>query len=78
MKQVPALAAYAPRVLPDNLLLMVARLGIAAVFFLSGRTKVEGFLTIKPSTYDLFSSEYALPLMSPYVAAHLATYATGG
>lgn len=75
MKQVPALAAYAPRVLPDNLLLMVARLGIAAVFFLSGRTKVEGFLTIKPSTYDLFSSEYALPLMSPYVAAHLATYA---
>jgi putative oxidoreductase len=53
----------------------VARLGIASVFFLSGRTKVDGFLSIKPSTYDLFASEYALPLVSPNVAAHLATYA---
>jgi putative oxidoreductase len=70
-----ALAAWWPRVLQDNLLLLVARLGIAAVFFLSGRTKVEGLLSIKASTYDLFSSEYALPLLSPYVAAHLATYA---
>jgi putative oxidoreductase len=73
--KVSALAALAPRVLPDNLLLFVARVGIAAVFFLSGRTKVEGFLTIKPSTYDLFSSEYALPFLSPNVAAHVATYA---
>lgn len=70
-----ALAAFAPQVLPESLLLMVSRFGIAAVFFLSGRTKVEGFLTIKPSTYDLFSSEYTLPLLSPNVAAHLATYA---
>jgi putative oxidoreductase len=61
--------------LPDDLLLMVARSGIASVFFLSGRTKVDGFLHIKPSTYDLFASEYALPLVSPDVAAHLATYA---
>ena len=60
---------------PDALLLFVARLGIASVFFLSGRTKVDGFLNIKPSTYDLFASEYALPLVSPNVAAHLATYA---
>jgi putative oxidoreductase len=63
------------RALPDDLLLLVARLGIAAVFFLSGRTKVQGFLSIKPSTYDLFASEYALPLLPPDVAAHLATYA---
>lgn len=62
------------RVLPDALLLLVARVGIAAVFFLSGRTKVEGFLTIKPSTYDLFRSEYALPLISPELAAHIAAY----
>lgn len=68
------IAAWCSR-LPDDLLLLVARLGIAAVFFLSGRTKVEGFLSIKPSTYDLFASEYALPLLSPHVAAHLATYA---
>ncbi|QNK01420.1 DoxX family protein [Dyella telluris] len=59
--------------IPDALLLLVARLGIAAVFFQSGRTKVEGFLTIKPSTYDLFASEYALPLIPSDWAARLAT-----
>lgn len=62
------------RLLPPDALLLVARLGIASVFFLSGRTKVEGFLTIKPSTYELFRSEYALPLISPELAAHLAAY----
>ena len=36
---------------------------------------VTGLLTIKPSTYALFSSEYALPLIPPELAAHLATYA---
>ncbi|MES2175490.1 MAG: DoxX family protein [Pseudomonadota bacterium] len=62
------------RLVPDNLLLLVARLGIAATFFLSGRTKVEGLLTITPSTYELFQTEYALPLIPPNVAAHVATY----
>lgn len=61
--------------LGDSLLCLVARGGIASTFFLSGRTKVEGFLSITPSTYDLFQSEYALPLVSPWLAAHLATYA---
>ncbi|WP_152220955.1 DoxX family protein [Pseudomonas sp. SCB32] len=63
------------RCLSESFLCLVARLGIAAVFFMSGRTKVEGLLTITPSTYDLFQTEYALPLISPYLAAHLATYA---
>ena len=63
------------RLLPEALLLLVARVGIAAVFFLSGRTKVTGFLELKPSTYTLFRSEYALPLIPPQWAAHLATYA---
>lgn len=62
------------RLLPQALLLLVARLGIAAVFFLSGRTKVSGFLSLKPSTYTLFRSEYALPLIPPDWAAYLATY----
>jgi putative oxidoreductase len=61
------------RIVPDALLLLVARLGIAAVFFQSGRTKVEGLLTIKPSTYDLFANEYALPLIPSDWAARLAT-----
>lgn len=62
------------RLVPEAFILLVARLGIAAVFFLSGRTKVEGLLTITPSTYDLFETEYALPLVPPHIAAHAATY----
>ncbi|MGY4396832.1 putative oxidoreductase [Sphingomonas sp. UYAg733] len=57
-----------------NLLLLVARIGIAAIFFLSGRTKVEGALTITDATYELFRTDYALPLVPPEVAAHAATY----
>jgi putative oxidoreductase len=49
--------------------------GIAAIFFLSGRTKVEGFLTLTPSAYELFRTEYKLPLLPPELAAHLAAYA---
>lgn len=59
----------------DSTLSLVARISVAAIFFLSGRTKVEGLLTITPGTYELFRSEYALPLLSPHLAAHLATYA---
>ncbi|MDZ4370654.1 MAG: DoxX family protein [Phenylobacterium sp.] len=54
--------------------LLAARLGIAAVFFQSGRTKVDG-LSITPSTYALFEEEYALPLIPADVAAVLATAA---
>lgn len=50
------------------------RLFPAAVFFASGRTKVEG-LTIKPATYFLFEQEYALPLIPPHLAAVGATLA---
>jgi len=62
------------RAMPDAALLLVARLGIAAVFFLSGRTKVEGLLTITEGTYELFRTDYALPLVPPEIAAQAATY----
>ena len=65
--------AWLARLVPDALPLLVARLGIAAVFFQSGRTKVEGWFTIKSSTYDLFTAEYALPLIPSDLAARLAT-----
>ncbi|EPL16112.1 DoxX family protein [Pseudomonas sp. CF161] len=58
----------------DSSLVLVARLSIAAIFFMSGRTKVSGLLTITPSTYELFRTEYALPLISPEWAAHLSAY----
>ncbi|MBN3968265.1 DoxX family protein [Pseudomonas sp. 43NM1] len=58
----------------DSFLVLVARIAIAAIFFMSGRTKVTDFMTITPSTYELFRTEYALPLISPELAAHLSTY----
>ena len=64
----------AARILPEALLLLVARCGIAAIFFQSGRTKVEGVLTITDSTYELFRTDYALPFVKPEIAAHVATY----
>lgn len=54
---------------------LLARVCIGMTFFLSGRTKVEGLLTLKDSTYFLFENEYALPLLPPELAAHLAAYA---
>jgi putative oxidoreductase len=60
--------------LPGSILLLVARLGVAAVFFMSGRTKVDGVLHITDSTYTLFETDYRLPLIPPHVAAYLATY----
>lgn len=68
------LADWLQQRLPDALLLFIARIGIAAVFFLSGRTKVTGLLEITPEAYELFRNEYAVPLLSPSLAAHLATY----
>lgn len=78
MRSLPALYDHATglagRWLSPSLLLLLARLGIAAVFFMSGRTKVEGWLTLTPGTYELFRTEYALPLIPPEIAAHAATY----
>jgi putative oxidoreductase len=68
-------AGTAARLLPDGLLALVLRAGVAAIFFLSGRTKVDGLLHIKDSTYVLFETDYRLPLVPPWIAAHAATYA---
>lgn len=62
------------KLLPDALLLLAARFGIAGIFFMSGRTKVEGWLTITDSTYALFETEYHVPLLPPAFAAVVATY----
>lgn len=68
-------ARKAEQLLPLSLLLLVQRLGIAAIFFMSGRTKVDGFLTVNESAFELFRYEYALPLVKPELAAYAATYA---
>jgi putative oxidoreductase len=67
-------AEIAGKILPDDILTLVARLGVASVFFLSGRTKVDGVLHISDSTYSLFADEYKIPLIPSDIAAHMATY----
>jgi putative oxidoreductase len=55
--------------------LLVSRVAIAAVFFVSGRTKVSGVLDVTDQTVGLFRDEYRLPLVDPAFAAHAAAYA---
>jgi putative oxidoreductase len=69
------LADSITRAVPEALVALAARWGIAGVFFLSGRTKVEGWLTVSDGAYALFADEYKVPLLPPELAAHLATYA---
>jgi putative oxidoreductase len=56
-------------------LALVDRIAIAAIFFYSGRTKVDGILTLNDSAYTLFQEEYRVPLIPPDIAAHMAAYA---
>lgn len=63
------------RVLTHDVLALSARIAIAAIFFFSGRTKVDGFLSVNDTAYMLFREDYKLPVIAPEVAAHLAAYA---
>jgi putative oxidoreductase len=67
-------ASSAAALLPPSALLLVQRLGIAGVFFFSGRTKVDGLLTVNDTAFELFRTDYALPLVKPEIAAYAATY----
>jgi putative oxidoreductase len=68
-------AALLSRLISDSLLALVTRFGVAGIFFLSGRTKVDGLLTVTDGAYALFRDEYKLPLIAPEIAAHAAAYA---
>lgn len=61
--------------LPRDAVTLALRVFPAMVFLQSGRTKVEGLFSIKPSTFFLFENEYALPLIPSDIAAVLATAA---
>jgi putative oxidoreductase len=69
------LTDHADRWIGHDLIALAARLGIAGTFWLSGRTKVDGLLSVSESAIALFEDEYRLPLLPPDIAAHLATYA---
>ena len=74
--------------IPHSLIAFIARFSIAAVFWKSGQTKVEGLAIdlfdgtvqlgwphLADSTIPLFQSEYHVPLLAPEIAAHMAAFA---
>lgn len=74
--------------LPPSLLALLARFSIAAVFWKSGQTKVQGFAMdvvsgdfslgwphLSDSVVELFQYEYQLPFLAPQVAALAAALA---
>ncbi|MBV7542243.1 DoxX family protein [Acidovorax sp. sic0104] len=69
------LAGIATCLTPHSLLALINRVALAGIFWLSARTKVEGWFTISDSAYALFRDEYRLPLIPPHLAAQLATVA---
>ncbi|MEX2299234.1 MAG: DoxX family protein [Dongiaceae bacterium] len=60
--------ALAERI-PLSLPLLLARIGIAAVFFRSGLTKLDSW----PTTVMLFEEEYDVPILPAEMAAQAAT-----
>jgi putative oxidoreductase len=59
--------------IPHELIAPLARLSIGTVFLRSGLLKIDGWAD--GTTLALFREEYRLPLLSPEVAAWLATAA---
>lgn len=85
-----AMGAYidACRRIPEDLIQLLARISIAATFWLSGQTKIEGFVLdpiglqaqfgwphLSFGAVELFRSEYALPVLPPEFAALMAATA---
>ena len=84
----PAWLAAANNVMariPEDLIALLGRFSVAAVFWKSGQTKVEGLAIdlvegsvqlgwprLSDSAVDLFREEYRLPLLPPELGATLA------
>jgi putative oxidoreductase len=60
--------------IPYSLIALASRIAVAAVFWRSGQTKVNGF-SIREETFFLFREEYKVPLLPPDFAAYLSTIA---
>ena len=74
--------------IPDSLIAFIGRFSIAAVFWKSGQTKVQGFAIdfvsgefqfgmpqLSDSVVGLFRDEYRLPLLPAELAASMAAFA---
>jgi putative oxidoreductase len=73
------------RRVPESVIALLGRFSVAAVFWKSGQTKIEGFAVdlvagtwepgwprLSSSAVDLFRDEYQLPLLPPELGATLA------
>lgn len=60
--------------IPHDFVALISRLSIAAVFWQSGQTKVDGWHVTDNAVY-LFQTEYKLPFVDPWLAAHLSAFA---
>lgn len=73
--------------IPDSLIALIGRFSIAAIFWKSGQTKIEGLAIdlvsgdfqfgwphLSESALELFRSEYQLPLLPPELAAPMAAF----
>ena len=74
--------------IPHSLVALLARFSIAAVFWKSGETKIQGFALdlvnreftvgwprLSDSAIALFKDEYRLPFIAPEIAAPMAAFA---
>jgi putative oxidoreductase len=74
--------------IPHSAIALLARVSLALTFWLSGQTKIEGFVVdpigrtidlgvprLSDSALELFRTEYALPLLPPDLAALMAATA---
>jgi putative oxidoreductase len=74
--------------IPHSFVALLARLGIALTFWTSGQTKIEGLVldpiggsvslgwpNMSEMAFELFRSEYALPVIPPDWAAYMAAVA---
>jgi putative oxidoreductase len=59
--------------IPHSVIALLARIVVGLVFLKSGLTKVDGF-QLTDSAIFLFQEEYKVPLLSPWLAAHLAAF----
>lgn len=59
--------------MPHAVLALLARVGLAAVFWGTGMEKMTNW-KIKSETFEAFAHEYNIPLLPPELATHLATF----
>jgi putative oxidoreductase len=60
--------------IPNDFIVLVGRISIGAIFWLSGQTKVDGF-SLSENAIELFREDYKLPFVAPVIAATLAAIA---